>query len=353
MASVFEEGPVGGFPFFIAGVSLLSACFVVLCAACRRKDESKLSSQDDERVLYHELQAVPGLTAPLAFRGSLPNLQHGSGRDPGDAYIPPALLTFPRPSNKDDNSVGSCNFLVLPPRDLPTVPPSPDTTYSNLSFPKRGEGTLCESQAAEGEESQSDQPAEDKSIENVLGYQAQKGGPSYACIVKKKKTTDDKPTWVEADKPQEVSLLSSTALSLSRKEIEEMYSVVCKEKKKNRAPRSEGDGEETVPQAIGSPGHPQEMTASKESNGVVSYQSSSLPTAMEPYYETVPCEPRMKAASQPVAEPAYESVDTYWNKVKKKSKSPKKKMAPENLYESIDQVVILGEGRGRTSQLES
>ncbi|KAG8131571.1 hypothetical protein E2320_009485, partial [Naja naja] len=84
MASAFEEEPVVGFPFFIAGVSLLSVCFVALCVACKRKDESKLSSQDDEEVLCDE-PAVPGPRAPLAFGGSLPNLQQGSGRDPGDA----------------------------------------------------------------------------------------------------------------------------------------------------------------------------------------------------------------------------------------------------------------------------
>ncbi|XP_058032434.1 uncharacterized protein LOC131194888 isoform X2 [Ahaetulla prasina] len=270
--------------------------------------------------------------APLAFGGSLPNLQHGGGRDPGDANTIPALLTLPRPPNKDGNTVGSCSFLILPQRDLPNVPSSPDMTYSNLSFPKRGEVTLCESQRVEGEESQKVHPVADKITEDIPGHEAQAGGPSYACVVKKKKTTttDDKQTWVEMDKPREMPLLTSPALSPPTKEIEEMYSVVCKEKKKKKAQRSE----EAAPQAKGNP-------VSQESNGIASYQSSSLPTATEPYYETVPCEPWTKVASQPVAEPAYESVDTYWNKVKKKkTKAPKKKMAPENLYESIDQVTI-------------
>ncbi|XP_060540304.1 uncharacterized protein LOC132709726 [Pantherophis guttatus] len=344
MASVFGEGPVGGLPFFIAGMSLLSACFVALCAACKRKDESKLPSQDDAQVLCDE-PAVPGPTVPLAFGGSLPNLQHGSERDPGDANNTPAPLTLPRPPNKDDNTVGSCSALILLQRDLPNVPSSPDMTYSNLSFPKRAEVvTLCESQRVEGEESQNVHPAEDKIVENIPGHQAEAGGPSYACVVKKKKkTTDGKQTWVEMDKPQEMSLPTSTALSPPTKEIEEMYSVVCKEKKKKKAQRSE----EAAPQA-------KEMMVSQESNGIASYQSSSLPTATEPYYDTVPCEPRTKVASQPVAEPAYESVDTYWDKVKKKAKAPKKKMAPENLYESIDQVAIYSQqGQGRTSQLES
>ncbi|XP_032074039.1 uncharacterized protein LOC116509153 isoform X2 [Thamnophis elegans] len=339
MASVFEGGPVGGFPFFIAGVSLLSACFVAFCTACKRKDESKLSSLVDDQVSCDE-PAVPGPMAPLAFGGSLPSLQHGSERDPGDANIAPALLTLPHPSNEGDNAVGSCSFLILPQRDLPNVPSSPDMTYSNLSFPKRGEVTLCESQRVEGEESRDVHPVADKIVEDVPGHHAQPGGPSYACVVKKKTTADGKQTWVEVDKPPQMSLLTGTGLSLPTKEIEEMYSVVCKDKKKKKAQRPEGDGEEAAPQAKGNPGHCQEIMVSLESNGIASYQPSSLPTAMEPYYDTVPCEPWTKVANQPVAEPAYESVDTYWNKVKKKSKVQKKKMTPENLYESIDQVAI-------------
>ncbi|XP_026553542.1 uncharacterized protein LOC113434514 [Pseudonaja textilis] len=229
MASAFEEAPVVGFPFFIAGVSLLSACFVALCVACKRRDESKLSSQDDEQVLCDE-PAVPGPMAPLAIGGSLPNLQQDSGSDPGVANIAPALLTLPRLSDKDDDTVGSCSFYFLPQGDLPNVLLSPEVTYSNLSFPKRGEVTLCESQRVEAEENQNSHPAADKIVENV-----QAGGPSYACVAKKKKkkkeeeeeekkkATNGKQTWMEMDKPQEMSHLTGTAIPPPTKEVGEVF----------------------------------------------------------------------------------------------------------------------------------
>ncbi|XP_026543844.1 uncharacterized protein LOC113425784 [Notechis scutatus] len=342
MASAFEEAPVVGFLFFIAGVSLLSACFVALCVACKRCErQTKVFGKGK---IYHVDLAVPGPMVPLAFGGSLPNLQQDGGSDPGDASIAPALLTLPRLSDKDVDTVGSCSFHFLPQRDLPNVSLSPEVTYSNLSFPKRGEVTLFESQRVEGEENQNSHPAADKMVENV-----QAGGPSYACVAKKKKekkkATNGKQTWMEMDKPQEMDKppLTGTALPPPTKEIEEMYSVVCKKKKKKKTHHSEGAGEETAPQAKGIPAHCQERMVSQESNGIASYQSSSAPTATEPYYESVPCEPRAKVASQPVAEPAYESVDTYCKEVKRKWKAPKNKMAPENLYESIDRVAIQGQ----------
>lgn len=127
-----------------------------------------------------------------------------------------------------------------------------------------------------------------------------------------------------------------------------MYSVVCKEKKKKKDERSEGAGQERDPQAEVNSGRHRGITVSQESNGIASYQSSVLPTATEPYYESVPCESWTEVASQPRAEPAYESVDTYWNKGKKKSKTSEKNMATENFYESIDLVAFQGQGQGRT-----
>ncbi|KAG8131572.1 hypothetical protein E2320_009487 [Naja naja] len=137
---------------------------------------------------------------------------------------------------------------------------------------------------------------------------------------------------METDKPQEISPLTGTALSPLRKE-----------RKRRRKPSTLKEPVKRQPQAKGNPDHHQESMVSQESNGIASYQASSVPTATEPYYESVPCEPRSKVASQPVAEPAYESVETYWNEVKRKCKAPKNKMASENLYESIDQVAIQGQ----------
>ncbi|XP_039182877.1 uncharacterized protein LOC120300647 isoform X2 [Crotalus tigris] len=298
--------------------------------------------------------------APLALGGSVPNLQPSSGSDSGDAIIRSAPLTLPHPSNKDGGTLGGCSFLILPQFPPPsTLPPSPGMTYSNLSFPKRGEETPCESRKVEGEESKNGHPAADKIAENVPSYQAQAAGPSYACVVKKKmkkkrmKKTDGKQTWVEMEEPQEMPLPAKMWPPPPTKAIEEMYSVVCKEKKKKKGERSERPGKERDPQAEVKSGHPQGITVNQESNGIASFQSSVLSTATEPYYESVPCESWPEVASQPMAEPAYEPVDTYWNKGKKKPKKAKKNTVTENFYESIDHVTFQGQGRGRTSHLES
>ncbi|XP_063156101.1 uncharacterized protein LOC134494784 [Candoia aspera] len=348
MASAFEEGPVGGLTLFIA-VSLASACFVALCAACRRKDESNLPSQDDDHVLFDEA-AVLRETAPSAFGGSAPNLQHVGGRDSGDVNQRPAPLTFPRPLGEDDGTVPSCSFIILPPRDLPTVLLSPEETYSNLDFPKRGEEMLGESRRVEGGKRKSCRPRAEKMVEHAhQGHQEQAAGPSYARVAKRNE--NGKQAWVEMRNPQEASLLPGTGLSSPAKGVEEMYSVVCKEKKKKKAHCSERASEEKVPQAEARPGHCQRTTVSQEPNGIASFQSSSLPAATEPCYESIHCEPWTEVARQPASEPAYETVETYWHGAKKNSKASKRKTVAENLYESIDQVAF--QGRGRAPDLES
>ncbi|XP_025031857.1 uncharacterized protein LOC112542678 [Python bivittatus] len=349
MASASEEGPVGGVPFFIA-VSLASACLVALCAACKRKDKSNLSSQDDDHELFDEAAGLRRMV-PLAFGGSVPSLRHVSGRDSGDANQRPASLALPCPLSEDDGTVPSCSFIILPQRDLPTVPPSQEETYSNLNFPKRGEEMLCESKRVEGEERKNCHPGAEKLVEDAPGHQEQAAGPSYARVVKRK--ANGKQRWVDMGNPQETSLLPGVGLSPPTKGVEEMYSVVCKDKKKKKAQSPEGAGEQKAPQAEASPGPCQGATVSQESNGIASYQSSSFPAATEPCYQSIHCEPRTKAASQPASEPAYETVETYWHNAKKNPKASKWKTVAENLYESIDQVAFQGQSRGRASHLKS
>nr|XP_008117817.1 PREDICTED: uncharacterized protein LOC103280469 [Anolis carolinensis] len=335
MAANAEEGMLGSiFPIFIAALLFaVTVCFLVLCTLCQRKN--RIPAPDGE--------LLAEATELSSLRGSVTTVQKLGRTNSRAKNLSPATITIPC---DDDGTISSCSFIILPQRELPQPPSadpvSPEQTYSNLTFLKRSQEVLYETVAVKGdEEKEPDRVAEETVAgKDPVDHETADGYAKVQKGKKKKKTfpepeTRTKPTIQESDS-------TATASTPTTLKLEEMYAVVCKDKKKKKAKNGVILGKNGGPQVERSRGCCQAESVPRASEGMEGPQSSLFqPHFIEPCYASISCEPRADFGEKEIEEPAYETVETHWKKPRKKGK-PKSKAAAatENLYESIENLAF-------------
>ncbi|XP_033009886.1 uncharacterized protein LOC117049254 [Lacerta agilis] len=269
---------------------------------------------------------------------------------------------IPYSLSEDDGTISSCSFIILPQRGLPRIPPedplSPDQTYSNLTFQIRVEDVLYESMTASEEVMEEPSPVtkEEEEEEDAKGQEDRATGAEYACVLKGKKMKAHQQAGMEAgaSEASQQGSLATTPHAAQAVQVEEMYSVVRKERKKEKK-KIEGCGRhsgERPPQGEMSLGNALVAPVHQESDGRAGHQPSLFqPPAIEPCYESVGCESWLGNGMKPSTEPAYEAVDTYWENSRRKRK-PNRNAPAENLYESIENLAFQFQNQNMLAHFE-
>ncbi|KAH0619278.1 hypothetical protein JD844_019198 [Phrynosoma platyrhinos] len=310
--------------FLAVSFFVVTACFLILCTLCQRKNRIPL--QDGELLAEATLLRQTEL---LPQRGSVTNLQMLNRTNS-------RAKTSVNIHCEDDGTVSSSSFVILPQRKLPQPPPMdlmpPEQTYSNLTFPEQTHEVLYETvDLKEGK-------PEEPSPVTAKGKEDRNGADGYAKVQKRKKKNAAEPERRTKQALQE-SGPSETASAPSTLKLEEMYAVVCKEKKKTTK-NGVILGENRRPQAEKSQGNCHVVSLAQEYDGMAGHPSSLYqPHIIEPCYESVSCESWADVGKKETEEPAYETVDTHWKKARKKRKL-KNNTAAENLYESIENLAF-------------
>ncbi|XP_062977152.1 uncharacterized protein LOC134395083 [Elgaria multicarinata webbii] len=299
-----------------------------------------------------------------SLRGSVADLRKLNGADSRGKEERPTSVNISSLLSADDGTASSSSFIILPPRELPRIPSvellSPEETYSNLSFPKRAEEVLYESVTLKGEGGGGgEESSRTTQAVAVKGSEEQADGAQYARVLKwnkKKKKEKNNQAGPEAGPAPALQEPYLAGLALTPQKIEEMYSVVCKDKKmkkmdKTKAKVSKGLGEEGTPQVEMSRGNCQVAAASQESDGLAGHQPSLFPApTIERCYESINSESWMGREER--AEPAYETVDSHWTDARRKGKLNRNILA-ENLYETIENVTFPFQNHNVTSHFEN
>ncbi|XP_053250525.1 uncharacterized protein LOC128416602 [Podarcis raffonei] len=352
MAPPLEEAGAGGFfpSFLVVSLVGLTACLLALCALCRRKEKNRVIPQDGA-MLEEATELLTVLNSHQLNRtnSKAKNLRSASGN------IPYAL-------SEDDGTISSCSFIILPQRRLPRTPPvdlvSPDQTYSNLSFQNRAEDVLYESMSVSEEATEEPSPVTKEEEEDSMGQEDPATGPEYACVLKGKKMKAHQRTGMEAgaSEASQQGSLATTLHTAQAVQLEEMYSVVRKERKKEEKKKTKGSGGHSgdrPSQEEMSPGNALVASVHQESDGRGAGHPPSLfqPPAIEPCYESVGCESWVGNGRKPSTEPAYEAVDTYWKNSRRKRKADRNAPA-ENLYESIENLAFQFQNQNMLAHFE-
>ncbi|XP_020668098.3 lck-interacting transmembrane adapter 1 [Pogona vitticeps] len=346
MAPAFAEWTAAGFFPAIFAMSLFAAaCFLALCASCKRKDNNRMPAQDeelrDEAALLRQMELLP-------LRGSasnLPKLKRANFRGKNQSSAGVSV------SYEDDGTVSSCSFIILPQRDLPQTPSEdplpPEETYSNLTFPKRALEVFYESVKVKEEE-----PEETCVITEEAAGGVQADRPvevAYARVLKgKQKKNHSRPEVGVSQEPCPGGTVLTPTV-----QVQDMYSVVCKNKRKT-AHSCEGLGDERTSPMKASPGNCRRVSVGDEESGgrPGDWSPSSFESPVtEPCYESVRCRSWGDAGREKTTEPAYETVDILWENPRAKKKL-KKKVPAENLYESIENLTFQCQHLNMASRFE-
>ncbi|XP_042322033.1 uncharacterized protein LOC121929990 isoform X2 [Sceloporus undulatus] len=280
-----------------------------------------------EATLLRQIELLP-------LRGSVTKLQILDKTNSRAKNLSPASVNI---HCEDDGTVSSCSFVILPQRQLPQPPSvdliSPEETYSNLTFPEQTQEVLYE--AVDLKEDKWGEP----SSVAAKGKEDHSVADGYAKVQKRKKKKNAAETEGMPKQALQESSPTETASAPSTLKLEEMYAVVCKEKKK-KGKNGVVLGENRRPQVETSHGNCHVASLAQGSDGMAEHPSSLFqPHMIEPCYESVSCESWADVGKKETEEPAYETVDTHWKKPRKKRKS-KNNTAAENLYESIDNLAF-------------
>ncbi|KAJ7332215.1 hypothetical protein JRQ81_014395 [Phrynocephalus forsythii] len=257
-------------------------------------------------------------------------------------------------SYEDDGTASSCSFIVLPQRTLPQPPSqnplSAEETYSNLTFPKRAPEVFYEPVAMKDEEPErSCEPPEIPEGASGGVQEDQAVEAAYARVWKGKRNTNQ-------GGPEAGASLSHPERRVSipqALQVQDMYSVVCKNRKK-AATNGKGLGGARTPPAEANQGNCCMVAAGdQESGDEPGRWSSSLESPMiEPCYESVSCGSWAQPGRKETTELAYETVDVHWENSRRKEKSKKKAAPAENLYESIENVAFKCQNLNTASRFE-
>nr|XP_034979177.1 uncharacterized protein LOC118088993 [Zootoca vivipara] len=357
MAPPLEEVGAGGFfpSFLVVSLVGITACLLALCTLCRRKEKNRAIPQDGV-MLEEAAELLTVVNSHQLYRANF------------KAKTPPLDLrstsgNIPYSLSEDDGTISSCSFIILPQRGLPRIPPedplSPDQTYSNLSFPNRVEDVLYESMTASEEVTEEPSPItkeEEEEEEDAMGQEDRATGAEYACVLKGKKMKAHQHARMEAgtSEASQQGSLATTFHTSQAVQVEEMYSVVRKERKKEKKKIEGSDGHsgERPSQGEKSLGNALVAPVHQESDGRAGHQPSFFQSpAIEPCYESVGCESWVGNGRKPSAEPAYEAVDTYWKNSRRKRK-PKRNAPAENLYESIENLAFQFQNQNMLAHFE-
>lgn len=95
--------------------------------------------------------------------------------------------------SEDDGTASSCSFIILHPRDLPRIPsadlPSPDQTYSNLTFLNPAQERLYESVSTLRDRREQPSPTPEEVAPK--GREDRVVGAEYAKVLKVKKRRNE------------------------------------------------------------------------------------------------------------------------------------------------------------------
>ncbi|XP_054837701.1 uncharacterized protein LOC129331274 [Eublepharis macularius] len=325
--------------FSFVAVSMLGilAFLLVLCTLCRRKSSKRSLPQDNGR-LVDALTVRQTELSESATKSQKLNRSNSRGKNQRSATV-----NLPFPLREEDGTASVSSFTILTQRQLPRIPadlPDAEETYSNLTFPNPTKEMLYESVTVKGGERDRSDLIE---VEEGLpqGQQVQASGAEYASVLKVKKK--EEPPEMEVGDSQVMAVQqpcpAKTTLNPHTVKVEEMYSVLCKTRKKKKT-NSEGDGEESPHHTVMSHQDGQ-LTAAHQEPSCKARPPSSSPRSLitEPCYDTVSCESQALPNGREVAEPAYETVDAHWKPSKRKGKAKPNRQA-ENLYESIENLTL-------------
>lgn len=325
---------VGGLfsAFSVTTLVVITACLLALCTLCRRKSNHKAAAQDGVMLVEAPLLRQ---TEFSVLGGSATNLPKISRTNSKEKNQRPTSIHIPYAMGEDDGTASSCSFIILHQRDLPQIPTADllpgDQTYSNLSFLNPAQEMLYESVSVVGDKREQSSP---KADEVALKDREDNGvGAEYASVLKVKKKKNQ--PGLESGTVQATGTLLTTPQAL---QVEEMYSVVCKAKKKKNKSDSKNQSEERASQVEMKEGDGQVTAVNQESEGIAVHLSSSLPTpVIEPCYESINCGSwmDMNRNGKQTPEPAYETVDSHWDRSRRKNKTSRT-IPAENLYESIE-----------------
>ncbi|XP_066480832.1 lck-interacting transmembrane adapter 1 [Tiliqua scincoides] len=345
MAPGLKEGMVGGlfYAFSVTTLVAVTACLLALCTLCRRKSNQRAAAQDGVMLVEAPLLRQTELSLLGGSATNLPKISRANSKEKTQR---PASIHIPFTLSEDDGTASSCSFIILHQRDLPQIPSAsllpPDQTYSNLTFLNPAQEMLYESVSMLGDKKEQPSPRAEEVALKDRGDMAL--GAEYASVLKVKKKRNQ--TGLEAGTAQETEtqeqplagMLSTVPQVL---QVEEMYSVVCKAKKK-KASDSKEQSEERTSQVEMKQGNGQVIAVQQESQGIADHQSLLLPSpVIEPCYESVNCGPWVDVSrnGEQTPEPAYETVDSQWDRSRRKKK-PSRNIPPENLYESIENLAF-------------
>ncbi|XP_053169665.1 uncharacterized protein LOC128353034 [Hemicordylus capensis] len=353
MMEIFKQWVADSrFPFLsTASLVGVAACLLALCTVCRRRDKNRTAPQDGTVLIEASLLRQTEHSSPResAHNRHKPHRVNSKGKTQR-----PTSINIPYSLNEDDGAVLSSSFLILPQRDLPQIPPagplSPDQTYSNLSFLNPNQEVLYESVTVIEDERESSSPRVEDAVPKAR--EDHTTGGEYARVLKVRKKENQpevEPGTSQATALQEPSILGVALTPRQTVQVEEMYSVVCKARKK-KAKDSEELSEERRPTVEAGQGNGQGAAVRPESSDGRAGCQSSL---SEPCYESVNCESwvGMVRNGKQAPEPAYEPMDIHWNKPKRRGKS-KLNTPTENLYESIENIAFQFQNRHGASTFE-
>ncbi|XP_061486209.1 uncharacterized protein LOC133386551 [Rhineura floridana] len=344
MAPTLEEGVAGGFFLSFAAVSLvgITTCLLALCVLCKRKDKNRIIPQDG--VTLDE--GVEILSA-----ASLHQLNRANSRAKNQR---PASINIPYPLSEDDGTISSCSFIIVPQRELPQIPLgdllSPGQTYSNLNFQNPVQEILYES--VTGVEKDRKEPSSVMEEEVVgTGKGDQAAGAEYARVLKGVKKDHHAGSAAGTCRAMPEGCPAGMPLNPQAVQVEEMYSVVCKDRKKKKKD-SDRCNEERTSQVEISPGNVQLAAVHQQSDGKAGHQPPSFQSPkIEPCYESVNCELWADSGRNQSTEPAYETVDTCWKNPRRKGKL-NRNIPAENLYESIENLAFQFQNQNMLSHFE-
>ncbi|KAM6248694.1 LOW QUALITY PROTEIN: lck-interacting transmembrane adapter 1 [Porphyrio hochstetteri] len=337
MAAAGSEG-LARTPLLPAGTALALLGILVylgtLCAACRRKGRKKKVPPDGVKLVDESLLRQTQLRSFSKSDTKLHELYRVKTR--GDT-LRPASLDFPCTvaNASGANSLHSSGVSILLHRELPQIPvpelpaasPGPDQTYSNLLFTplrKPVPDTVYESLAVGGEDAPvSPEPTVTQVCPPCAGHRA----ADYACVRKVKKMVPVEVQDGAVAGPPTAPQCWDGASDAPQVKLEEMYSTVCKAKKKSQVPTSSP----RATRESGAGGRPPH----REESAPAGDWASAAQGPPDPCYESI--NDRAWTAQGRGPDPDYEAVDTNWKKVAKRAK-PGKPCAPENLYESVGDI---------------